>query len=70
MKRSPSLTVLVHCPHHGRNVRALKNTAIDRLVACEEQESCRDLQALDTSAAGATARTYPRGCPTYPSLAK
>jgi len=69
MKRSPALTVLVHCPHHQRNVRAVKNTAIDRLVSCEEAESCRDGAAKEGSS-NEVARTFPKACPVYPSLAR
>jgi len=63
MQRSPSLTVLVHCPHHQRNVRAVRNTAIDRLVSCEESEACR----TPPSDGG---KAFPHACPVYPSLAR
>jgi hypothetical protein len=60
MQRSPLMVVLVECPHHGRAVRARRNLAIDRLVACEESDTCR----LDTRPGAA----FPQGCPVYPSL--
>lgn len=62
MQRSRSLPVLVHCAHHGRTVRATRNEAIDRLVACEEAEQCR-------RPAGEGQPAFPRGCAVYPSLA-
>jgi hypothetical protein len=68
MRRSPLLTVTVHCPHFDRPVQAQRNTAVDRLVACSDAESCRD---PNTTASGAEhARPYPHGCPVFPSLAK
>ena len=68
MRRSPLLTVTVHCPHFDRAVQAQRNTAIDRLVACSDAEQCRDPNA--TAAEGEHARPYPHGCPVFPSLAK
>ncbi len=72
MRRSPLLTVTVHCPHFDRPVEAQKNTAIDRLVACADSERCRDPAAPSTAASDARepARPYPHGCPVFPSLAK
>ena len=68
MRRSPLLTVTVHCPHFDRPVQAQRNAAIDRLVACSDSASCRDPNA---AASGAEhARPYPHGCPVFPSLAK
>lgn len=69
MKRSPTLAVLVHCPHHQRTVRAQRNTAIDRLVSCDEAEGCRDPKA-QASSPGEPAKSFPHGCAVYPSLAK
>ena len=60
MQRSPLIVVLVECPHHRRAVRARRNLAIDRLVSCEESETCR----LDTRPGSA----FPEGCAVYPSL--
>ena len=68
MQRTPSLPVIVHCPHHGRTVRATRNTATDRLVACDEGEQCKAPQPA--SSPGEAAKTYPHACPVYPSLAK
>ncbi|MGZ3407357.1 MAG: hypothetical protein ACXVDD_22025 [Polyangia bacterium] len=68
MRRSPLLTVTVHCPHFDRPVQAQRNAAIDRLVACSDSEQCRDPNA---AASGAEhTRPYPHGCPVFPSLAK
>lgn len=68
MRRSPLLTVTVHCPHFDRPVQAERNTATDRLVACSAAASCRD---GDAAAQGHEhARPYPHGCPVFPSLAK
>jgi hypothetical protein len=64
VQRTVSLPVVVHCSHHGRTVRATRNTAIDRLVSCSEAEACR---AKETPADG---KSFPRGCAVYPSLAK
>jgi hypothetical protein len=60
--------VTVFCPHFARPVAATRNQAIDRLVACDESEHCRD--PAPSPSAPAPARPYPRGCPVYPSLAK
>jgi hypothetical protein len=62
MQRSPLLTVIVHCGHHGRPVTARRNVAIDRLVACEESERCK-------VTSGSTV-TFPQGCAVFPSLTK
>jgi hypothetical protein len=63
--------VSVFCPHFQRPVRAEKNQAIDRLVACAESEQCRQPTAPAMSNdAGEVARPYPHGCPVYPQLAK
>ena len=67
MRRSELLKVSVYCPHHKRAVTATRNGAIERLVACDENESCR---APSDPAAGEHERPFPRGCPVYPSLAK
>ncbi len=67
MRRSELLKVSVYCPHHKRAVAATRNGAIDRLVACDENESCRE----PAGAAGTEhERPFPRGCPVYPQLAK
>jgi hypothetical protein len=68
MRRSPLLTVTVHCPHFQRPVQAQRNAATDRLVACSDAEACRDPAA--TAHGGEHARPYPHGCPVFPSLAK
>jgi hypothetical protein len=65
MQRGRSLPVLVHCSHHGRAVRATRNTVIDRLVACEEADRCR--QPATPESPGSS---FPRGCAVYPSLQK
>lgn len=67
MQRSPVLPVLVHCPHHNRTVRAQRNTAIDRLVSCEEAGACRKDEVAEGNE---PAKPFPRGCAVYPSLAK
>jgi hypothetical protein len=68
VRRSELLKVAVHCPHFRRSVLATRNAAIDRLVACDDSEQCRDPAAPT----GVTehARTFPQGCPVFPSLAK
>jgi hypothetical protein len=68
VRRSELIKVLVFCPHFQRSVSATRNQAIDRLVACDDSESCRDR----APAAPGTehARPFPHGCPVYPSLAK
>jgi len=58
----------VHCPHFDKPVQAQRNTAIDRLVACSDAESCREAHA--EAHGGEHARPYPHGCPVFPSLAK
>jgi hypothetical protein len=69
VRRSPLLTVTVHCPHFDRPVQAQRNTATDRLVSCSDSAECRD--PAPASADGREhARPYPRGCPVFPSLAK
>jgi hypothetical protein len=68
MRRSPLLTVTVHCPHFDRPVQAQRNAAVDRLVACSDADSCRDPNAAATGVEHA--RPYPHGCPVFPSLAK
>jgi hypothetical protein len=62
MQRSRSLPVVVHCGHHNRPVRATRNVAIDRLVACDEADKCK--QGSEGAA------QFPRGCSVYPSLTK
>ena len=67
MRRSVLLTVVVHCPHFGRQVKATRNEAIDKLVACSDSDKCRE----DVAPQGNEhARPYPRGCPVFPTLAK
>ena len=68
VRRSELIKVLVFCPHFQRSVGATRNQTIDRLVACDDAESCRE----HTPAAAGTehARPFPHGCPVYPSLAK
>ena len=69
VRRSELIKVLVFCPHFQRSVSAARNLTIDRLVSCEEAESCRE--ATPEAAPGNEhARPYPHGCPVYPSLAK
>jgi hypothetical protein len=68
MRRSPLLTVTVHCPHFDKPVQAQRNTAIDRLVACSDADACRDASAA--AQGSAHARPYPHGFPVFPSLAK
>lgn len=68
MRRSPLLTVTVHCPHFARPVQAQRNTATDRLVWCRDAAQCRDPAAPASD--GEPARPYPHGCPVFPSLAK
>ena len=68
MLRSQSLKVVVFCPHFQRSVNATRNLSIDRLVACEDSEQCRDRNAAADG--HEHARTYPHGCPVFPSLAK
>lgn len=69
MRRSELLKVSVHCPHFRRPVAATRNAAIDRLVACDESEACRDPNAVPDGAT-AHARPFPRGCPVFPQLAR
>ncbi|HEY2903014.1 MAG TPA: hypothetical protein VGL59_20700 [Polyangia bacterium] len=66
--RSQSLKVVVFCPHFSRPVTATRNLAIDRLVACEDSEKCRDHAAV--AEGNEHARPYPHACPVFPSLAK
>lgn len=68
MRRSPLLTVTVHCPHFDKPVHAQRNTATDRLVSCSDADACRDPRA--SAAGNEHARPYPHGCPVFPSLAK
>jgi hypothetical protein len=68
MRRSELLKVTVHCPHFARPVAATRNLAIDRLVACEESEACREpAPATDGES---PARPFPRGCPVFPNLTR
>jgi hypothetical protein len=67
VRRSELLTVSVHSPHFNRAVRAQRNAAIDRLVACDESGACREPAAADGRQ---HARPFPHGCPVFPSLAK
>jgi len=68
VRRSELIKILVFCPHFQRSVAATRNQAIDRLVACEESEACRD--PAPTAQGTEHARPFPHGCPVYPSLAK
>jgi hypothetical protein len=70
MRRSPLITVIVHCPHFDKAVEAQRNLATDRLVACASAELCRDAEPDQTADLVEHARPYPRGCPVFPSLAK
>lgn len=65
MRRSVLLQVAVYCPHFARSVKATRNEATDRLVACEESDACRAPAAPDRPDAP---RPFPRGCPVFPSL--
>lgn len=65
MRRSPTIVVLVECSHRHRAVRAERNTAIDKLVSCEEAASCRS-----EPEPGGEGRVFPTGCAVYPLLAK
>jgi hypothetical protein len=69
MRRSELLKVAVHCPHFRRTITATRNAAIDRLVACDESEACRE-PAPATDGTNSFARPFPRGCPVFPQLAK
>jgi len=60
--------VAVHCPHFNRTVTVLRNAAIDRLVSCDERDSCRD--PAPPGAAPDHQRPFPHGCPVYPQLAR
>jgi hypothetical protein len=62
MRRLDLVPTTVHCPHFNKPVVAQRNQSIDRLVACESSDECRDQSA--------TERPFPRGCPVFPSLAK
>ena len=62
------LKVVVFCPHFQRSVNATRNLTIDRLVACDESESCRDPEPV--AAGSEHTRPFPHGCPVFPSLAK
>jgi hypothetical protein len=68
VRRSELLKVMVFCPHFVRTVAATRNLTIDRLVACEESEACRD--PAPVSSGTDHARPFPHGCPVYPTLAK
>jgi hypothetical protein len=69
MRRSELLKLTVHCPHFNRPVVATRNAAIDRLVACDESERCRD-PAPSSDGTTSHARPFPHGCPVFPQLAK
>jgi hypothetical protein len=62
------LKVMVFCPHFQRAVQATRNQAIDRLVACDDADRCREAAAPNGT--NEHARTFPHGCPVFPSLAK
>jgi hypothetical protein len=49
-------------------VTVLRNAAIDRLVSCDERDSCRD--PAPAGAAPDHQRPFPHGCPVYPQLAR
>ena len=68
MRRSELLKVVVFCPHFQRSVNATRNLTIDRLVACDDSDSCRDPQPA--AAGDEHLRPFPHGCPVFPSLAK
>jgi hypothetical protein len=68
VRRSELLVVQVFCPHFQRSVRASRNLAIDRLVACDEAEGCREPAPAPEGVDHA--RPFPHGCPVYPSLAR
>jgi hypothetical protein len=68
VRRAELLKVLVFCPHFQRPVAAARNLTIDRLVSCEEADSCRD--PAREGQGTEHARPFPCGCPVYPSLAK
>ena len=68
MLRSQLLKVVVFCPHFQRSVHATRNQAIDRLVACDDSDQCRDRAAAADG--NEHARPFPHGCPVFPSLAK
>ncbi len=68
MRRSPLLTVTVHCPYFDKPVQAQRNAATDRLCGCSDSDKCRDPNA--TAHGHEHARPYPHGCPVFPSLAK
>ena len=74
MRRSELLKVTVHCPHFARPVTATRNAVIDRLVACDESDACRDPAPPPGTAPNGfdvpQARPFPRGCPVFPALAK
>jgi hypothetical protein len=70
MRRLELVQVAVHCPHFSRLVTATRNAAIDKLVACNESESCRDPAPPPGSGSEPHARPFPRGCPVFPTLAK
>jgi len=69
VQRSQLLKVVVFCPHFQRSVNATRNLSIDRLVACDDSESCRD-PAASAQGPHDHARPYPHACPVFPSLAK
>ncbi len=69
MQRSQLLKVVVYCPHFQRSVNASRNQAIDRLVACEESDKCRD-PAPPNGGPHEHTRPFPHACPVFPSLAK
>jgi hypothetical protein len=64
MRRLDLVPASVLCPHFKRQVIATLNRAIDRLVACDEANACRDPQPADPL------RPFPQGCPVFPSQAK
>lgn len=61
--------MVVFCPHFRRSVTASRNVTIDRLVACDDSDRCRDPQPAVADGTDHT-RPFPHGCPVFPSLAK
>ncbi len=64
MRRLDLVPATVFCPHFKRPVKATRNLAIDRLVACDDSERCRDPAPPDPL------RPFPAACPVFPAQAK
>ncbi len=62
MRRSPVLVVAMLCPHHGRPVEAILNTAIERLVDCREKDGCATRSERED---GVIITVRPAGCPVF-----